>query len=93
LRLANIILSITLSLPWWGFFFHRLHQLVYALHLHQNLLHGLKKLSLDDQQLLKHQGWVLILVVVVIVGIVAPIIFHLNNRVWCKYKIEGKDEL
>jgi hypothetical protein len=57
-----------------------MHQLVYALHLHQNLLHGLKKLSLDDQQLLKRRGWVLIIIVVNIAGIVALVICHLNNR-------------
>jgi hypothetical protein len=52
LRLANIILGVTLSLLWWGSYFHRLHQLIDALHLHYDMWYGLKKLSLDDQQML-----------------------------------------
>jgi ribosomal protein L36 len=57
-----------------------MHQLVYALHLHQNLLHSLKKLSLDDQQLLKRRGWVLVIVVIDVARSVALVICDLNNR-------------
>jgi hypothetical protein len=90
LRWTNIILGVTLSLPWWGSFFHRLHQLVDVLLLYQDLLYGPKKLSLDDQQFLKCWGWVLNVIVIVVVVVVPSIICHLNHKGWWKDKIVAK---
>jgi hypothetical protein len=40
LRLANIILGVTLPLSWWWSYFHRLHQLIDVLHLHRDSLYS-----------------------------------------------------
>jgi hypothetical protein len=93
LHLTNIILGIILSLSWSGSYFHRLYQLIDILHLLQDLLYGLKKLGLDDQQLLKRWGWVLNVIVVTIVEIAASVVYHLNDRGWWNDKIQDKDEL
>jgi hypothetical protein len=54
--------------------------------LHQDLLHGLKKLSLDDQQLLNCWGLVLNIIVVTVVAIAPSVICHLNSKGWWKDK-------
>jgi hypothetical protein len=91
LCLASIILGITLSLSWWGSYIHSLHQLVHVLHLHHDLLFGLKKFSLDYQELLKRWGSALNVIVVTVVGIATSFaiwIIEVDGKIrW------GKDEL
>jgi hypothetical protein len=64
----------------WLCHIHRLHQLIDTLHLHQDLLYGLKKLGLDDQQMLYHRGQVLDVIAVTIIEIADSVVHHLNNR-------------